>query len=316
MVRSAARRTIAAAVDIGAYSVHLLVAEVGAHDLRTIHDESAFLGLGAKLGAGGRLGVARETLRETLAGFVAHAATLGAETVTIVGTDPLRRASDRDYAIEEIRSALGIDVVVLSKEQEAMLAVIGGHGGRPVPEKQIVIDVGGGSTEIVLARPGTAWSAVGLPLGAARLTTIHVTHDPPTADEMARLRGDVVEAMRRAPDDTASRLVAVGGTARSLLRVGRPPTNRILSARRIRKVLDVLVDSPSAEVAERYGIRLSRARVLPAGATILSVALERYRLDRLSVAVGGLREGTILVAHRAGPGWLEHLPRLARGWSG
>ena len=153
MVRGPARAT-AAAVDIGSYSVHLLVADVSRHSLRVRHDESAFLGLGRRLGAGDKLGPARATLRETIAGFVAQATALGATTISLVGTDPLRRAADRDYAIEEIRSVTGLEVSVLSHEEEAMLALLGVQQGQPIKRELVMVDVGGGSTEIVVARPG------------------------------------------------------------------------------------------------------------------------------------------------------------------
>ena len=122
-------------------------------------------------------------------------------------------------------------------------------------------------------------------------------------------------ALQAAPSSSAKGLVAVGGTARSLLRVGPPMSDRELSASRIGWVLDLLVSEPAATIAERYGVRLSRAMVLTAGAAILAGALERYGLGRLRVAPGGLREGLLLAAHHAGAGWRSELPALTRGWS-
>jgi exopolyphosphatase/pppGpp-phosphohydrolase len=72
--------------------------------------------------------------------------------------------------------------------------------------------------------------------------------------------------------------------------------------------------APAAVTAERYGVRISRAGVLAAGASILLGALDRYRLDRLRVASGGLREGLILAASRSGTNWRSELRDLARGW--
>jgi len=309
------KRTIAAAVDIGSYSVHLLVAEVGTHALRTVHDESAFLGLGRRLLDNGRLGSARVLLRETIEGFAAHAATLGAREITIVGTDPLRRAPDGAYAIDDIRTSTGIDVTVLGHEEEAMLALIGVQQGRPLAHDVVMVDVGGGSTEVLVGGPGRSVTARGLQLGAARLTGVHLAGDPPTPVELLALRTEVRSAMGDAPEFRPEELIAVGGTARSLLRVGAPTRSRVIGAGRIRKALDIVGRSDAATVSERYGVRLSRAKVLAAGATILAVALERYGLTRLRVAQGGLREGTILAAHRAGPAWRDHVEELARGWS-
>ncbi|HJP88349.1 MAG TPA: hypothetical protein VJ850_04880 [Candidatus Limnocylindrales bacterium] len=309
------RPALAAAVDIGSYSVHLLVAEVDGRDLRVIHDESAFLGLGRRLTGTGRLGAARLTLRETLEGYVAHAGALGAATITLVGTDPLRRAADAAGAIEEIRASTGIEVAVLEHEEEAMLALIGVLGGRPLRRDVVMVDVGGGSTEVLTGGPKRPISAVGLPLGAARLTGVHIAADPPAPIELLALRTEVRAAMAAAPPFDADELIAVGGTARSLLRVGPPSPNRVVSARRVRRALELISTTDAISISERFNVRLSRARVLAAGATILAVALERYELSQLRVAVGGLREGVILAAHRAGPDWRQRLPELAKGWS-
>jgi exopolyphosphatase / guanosine-5'-triphosphate,3'-diphosphate pyrophosphatase len=310
----APRSAIAAAVDIGSYSVHLLVAEVDGHALRVIHDESAFLGLGRRLTQAGRLGAARSTLRETIEGYVAHAGALGATSITVVGTDPLRRAADAVGAVQEILASTGIGVAVLEHEEEAMLALIGVLGGRPMQRDLVMVDVGGGSTEVLTGGPKRSITAVGLPLGAARLTGVHVTSDPPAPLELLALRTEVRAAMGAAPPFDADELIAVGGTARSLLRVGPPSPNRVISARRVRRALEVIGTSDAASIADRFNVRLSRARVLAAGATILAVALDHYELRRLRVAAGGLREGVILASNRAGPSWRERLPALARGW--
>lgn len=314
MVQAPARAEIAAAIDIGSYSVHLLVAEISGEELRERHDESAFLGLGRTIDAEGRLGTARDLLRDTIVGFADHARALGASAITVVGTDPLRRAADSDEAIEELRNLTGIDIVTLSHEEEALLALLGVQEGRPVTREQVLVDVGGGSTEILVAAPERGPIAVGLPLGATRLTGVHIAHDPPTVEEIERLQAEVASAMELAPHSNTSQLVAVGGTARNLLRIGPPLANRVLSARRIRYALDAMTAVPAATIAEHHGVRLSRARVLPAGASILLGALERYRADRLRVATGGLREGLIFAAYQAGPSWRPRIRDLARGW--
>jgi exopolyphosphatase/guanosine-5'-triphosphate,3'-diphosphate pyrophosphatase len=315
MARATAKPAIAAAVDIGSYSVHLLVAEVDGHALRVVHDESAFLGLGRRLIETGRLGSARSTLWETIAGYAAHAAALGARTITLVGTDPLRRAADSRGAVDDIRASTGLDVAVLEHEEEAMLALVGVLMGRPLRRDLVMVDVGGGSTEVLTGGPKRPIAAIGLPLGAARLSGVHIASDPPAPIELVALRAEVRAAMGTAPAFDADELVAVGGTARSLLRVGPGSPDRVLSARRIRRALELIATTDAASISDRFGVRLSRARVLAAGATILAAALEHYELSRLRVAAGGLREGVILAAHRGGTAWRERLPELARGWT-
>src|SRR6266446_7379673 len=120
MARKRPKAEVAAAVDIGSYSVHLLVANVRGHLLQPLHDESAYLGLGRAIDETGGLGEARPRLAETISGYAMRAWSLGATTLTIVGTDPLRRARDASEAISEIASSTGVDVGVLSHDEEAL----------------------------------------------------------------------------------------------------------------------------------------------------------------------------------------------------
>lgn len=314
MARKRPRTEVAAAVDIGSYSVHLLVASVRGHLLEPSYDESAYLGLGRAIDETGGLGQAREPLVETISNYAMRAWSLGAARITIVGTDPLRRAADAPEAIAAIAASTGLDVGVLDHDEEALVALVGVQAGRPVLRDTAVVDIGGGSTEVLAVGPARDPEAVGLPLGATRLTGMHVHHDPPTDAEVAALLGYSLLEMARAPTFAPAELIAVGGTARSLLRVGPRLANRALTHRRVRRALTLMTVAPAEVTAERYGIRLSRAHVLAAGASILLGALDRYRLDRLRVAAGGLREGLILAASRAGPGWRSELRDLARGW--
>ncbi|HLX34935.1 MAG TPA: hypothetical protein VKR30_06770 [Candidatus Limnocylindrales bacterium] len=307
-------RTILAAIDIGSYSVHLLVGRVRGRRVDVVHDESAFLGLGRTIDRTGLLGPARRDLTATLAAYKIAALSQDASAVTVVGTDPLRRAPDAAEAIQEIEAATGLRAAMISHEEEARIALVGVTGGRPIVRSTAVVDVGGGSTEVLVAQPGIDPVAVGLPLGATRLTGMHVEHDPPTPLELAAMAAIARAAMGDAPGPAPAEAIAVGGTARSLLRVGPPLSNRALGRHRIENALALVGGSPSAQIAQRYSIRPSRAAVLAAGATILHAALERYDLDHLRVARGGLREGLILATAQAGPDWRARLGELARGW--
>ena len=311
MARERRRQRIGAAIDIGSYSVHLLVAEQRGKRLLERHDESAFLGLGRTVDADGQLGHGAAQLIDTLAAFVQRARDQGAPTVTVVGTDPLRRAADAPKVIADVRSALGLDVAVLSHEEEALAALLGVQAGLPLGRETVMVDVGGGSTEVLVAHPSRRPVAVGLPLGAARLTGRHVRNDPPTQGELRAMRDASRMAFRDAPDATPSELIAVGGTARSLLRVGPRLTNRVLTGRRIGRAVDIITANPAIAVASQYAVRVSRAHVLAAGAAILQAAMNRYRLDRVRVAKGGLREGLILAWLAAGSGWRDEVAPMA-----
>jgi len=308
---------VAAAVDIGSNSVHLLAAVVAGHRLVPLVDESELLGLGATVDLEGRLGsVRRDELVSVLVRYVNQARTLGATAVTLVGTEPLRRAADADRVVADVHRLVAETVHILSHEEEAFLMLIGVTAGRQVPAELGVIDVGGGSSEVALVAPGRPAYAGGISVGSARLTARMVEHDPPTKEEIAALRAAARAAMEEAPAGAPRLLVAVGGTASNLLRVlPEAALDGTLTRARLAQALAVLGAEPSAEAAVRHAVRPVRARILPAGAVILDTLLEHYGLDQLRVSDAGIREGVIFAVRHLPASWRERLPVLAEGWS-
>ncbi|MEA2026865.1 MAG: hypothetical protein U9O18_09245, partial [Chloroflexota bacterium] len=180
---------IGAAIDVGSNSVHLLVAEVGDEETRVLADESVLLGLGAMVDMEGRIpdeGAAAAI--EALTDYIAVAQDEGAEWITLLATEPLRRASNRSHFCDAVEEATGRPLHVLSHEEEAELTVLGVLDGEAPDEALMVLDIGGGSSEIVLLEPGGDPVVGVMPVGSARLTAQHVEDDPPTVEEVAALR--------------------------------------------------------------------------------------------------------------------------------
>ena len=310
-----AGQTVHAAIDIGSNSVHLLVAVVAGHHLSPLADESVFLGLGQAADGGGFGALLRAELAVALLRYVAIAARLGAVSLTLVGTEPLRRSPDAAEAIADTERVLGRPLQVLTHEEEGILTLIGATGGRPVGSELVVVDIGGGSSEFVVVGPGRDPIAVGVQVGSARLTARHVRHDPPTAEEVALLRTATRELVATAPRASPHDLILVGGTAENLARLVRAATrDRALTGELFAHALTILAAEPSTVIAEHYAIKPARARVLPAGAVIVETILDHYGVDRASVSAAGIREGTILAVAAAGETWRRRLTELARGW--
>jgi exopolyphosphatase/guanosine-5'-triphosphate,3'-diphosphate pyrophosphatase len=316
---------IHAAVDAGSNSVHLLVASIRGHDLETLVDESVFLGLARRVDAAGSLGAeARDSLTSVLAGYVATARARGAQGIVLLGTEPFRRASDAARAVGQIELATGSGFHVISHDEEAYLTLVGVTCGRPLEAELAVVDIGGGSTEVVDARPGSRVSVDAVPIGSARLTAAVIEHDPPTRREVEALRVEAAEHVAALPGSAARDIVAAGGTASNLAKVldpivgapdgGRPTADRYLTRPRLAEALELLLAAPSQEVAERHALNPVRARVLPAGAAILGAILDRYGVDVVRVADEGLREGAVLAMAHAGASWRDRLPSLVMGW--
>jgi exopolyphosphatase / guanosine-5'-triphosphate,3'-diphosphate pyrophosphatase len=307
---------VGASVDLGSNSVHLLVAAVAGHRLEALIDESVFLGLGSAVVERGFLGRgARVELAATLTAYAATARGLGARHVTLLGTEPIRRATDAAAIVHEVGLATGAPLYVLSHEEEAFLTLVGVTEGMPVTHETLVVDIGGGSSEFCIVDAARPPRAAGLQLGSARLTDRFVAHDPPTADELAAMRAAASTAVGRAPDARPREIVAVGGTATNLLKIiPEAALDRFLTRERIAHAEAALASQPAAEAAIRYRMKPIRARLLPAGGAILDAILERYGADRIRVSDAGIREGAILAVEHAELSWRDRLAELAHGW--
>lgn len=299
---------VGAAIDLGSTSIHLLVAGIGPAGLTPLADESAFLGLGAAATGPGLLGAAgRRLLATTVAGFAERARSLGAETVTVVGTEPLRRLADAARIVAEIAAAARVPVHVLGHDEEGWLTLAGVTDGRPADRPIVVADIGGGSTEIVVAGPGRPAEAFGLRLGAAGLTAAIAAHDPATPDEHLALAGAAAAALAGlGPGGSgATELILVGGTASNLAKLVAP--DRILDRERLIEARSVLAAGPAESVAAARGLRAARVRLLPAGAAIVEALLGRFGVERARVSEAGIREGLVRVVDRDGPAWRDRV---------
>jgi exopolyphosphatase/guanosine-5'-triphosphate,3'-diphosphate pyrophosphatase len=311
-----AGRQVGAAVDLGSTSVHLLVAAVVDHRVEPLIDESLFLGLGAAVEARGLLGTpGRRELANALSAYAAQARGAGASATTFVGTAPLRRLADAARIVADVEAASGVPLHVLSHEEEGFLTLIGVTEGRPVEHDVLVVDIGGGSSEFVTIGLGRRARAVGVRVGAAKLTGRHVGGDPPRLDELEALRVAAAELVGTAPRSRPVEVVLVGGTASNLLKIvpdGR--LTRRLTHADLETAFAVVAGHPAATVAERFLVKPARARILGAGAAIVEAIMDRYDVGDVRVADAGIREGTVIAVAHAGASWRDRLEELAHGW--
>ena len=282
-----------ACIDIGSNTTRLLVAEDDDLRLRELLAERAFTRLASACDAHGE--IAPEKIFE-IADIVARQARmadeLGADSVRVVATSAVRQAVNARALADAVDAACGLRVDVLTGEEEARLAFAGVIGMlRDPPAGDLgVVDVGGGSTELVVgtARAGVTWS-ISLPVGSSNATDAELSHDPPSKEELARLRGRLAKLFGDVEAPRLSRAYAVGGSATTLQRL----VGTVLQRESLMLGLQQLVALPAAEIAGRLDMHAERVRLLPAAILLLDAASHAFRAP-LQMGGGGLREGVVL----------------------
>jgi exopolyphosphatase/guanosine-5'-triphosphate,3'-diphosphate pyrophosphatase len=292
-----AQQQTAAALDVGSNTVRLLIASVDPSGrLDPVLDRSSFARLGMGVESSGQLREDRMRIAlDAIGEFQRLCAALGIEELPAVATSAVRDARNGAEFVERVREETGVDVAIVSGEREAELTFMGATAGTDPEVDVVVMDLGGGSAELVAGRAGKPQRAFSLPLGAGRITERFVSHDPPQPGELDAVAEHVRAAL---PEDAALRgrvLLFTGGTAShvaSLQEIRESPAR--IDAARLDQTLRLLVSAPSAEIAQRHSIDPGRAKVLPAGVGALRAALDVLQPSEALITHGGLREGIIL----------------------
>jgi exopolyphosphatase/guanosine-5'-triphosphate,3'-diphosphate pyrophosphatase len=291
--------TVVGAVDLGTNSTRLLVAAVEDGRLRELDRRLVITRLGE--GVDGRrrlLPVPVARVRNVLADFRRAAKARGAERVLLVATSAVRDAENGEALLGEIEWSYGFDTRLLSGDEEAELTVRGVAAGRTLEPGTLVVDVGGGSTELVLADGGFRES---LDLGCVRMTERF-------GDDLHGLRRAVAALLaERIPDEAVARVhsaVGVAGTVTTLatLDLGLPAEDReLVDGHRIpldavEAQLARLAALPLEERRRVPGLEPERAPVIVAGVAIVAELLRRFRLDALEASEHDLLDGAALAA--------------------
>lgn len=278
-------------VDVGSNTVRLLVADVRGDDVEPVHEERAFLGLGAELLAHDR--IRRRKLRElarVAEGYAASARRLGVRALETVVTAPGRQG-DPEPLLAVLARSTEAHVRVASAEEEGQLAFAGALARSGLDEGVVAVcDVGGGSTEIVVGTPllGPAWVR-SVDVGSLRLTAAHLLGDPPSPAELDAARDVAAAQIGALTPPRPEVALATGGSARAIAKLVGGPYGRA----ELDGVLARLLERPAALTAEQLGLRAERARTLAAGALVLREVSALLGVP-FTPARGGIREGAAL----------------------
>lgn len=285
-----------AALDVGSNTIRLLVARVAGGGLQAVLDRSEFVRLGLDVDASGRLRPDREQAGLTAIGDMAAAARQqGVDTIWCVATSAVRDAANGRQFVQRVRDVTGVEVQIISGDQEARLTFLGATLGLDLAGGAIVCDLGGGSAELIAAGSQSLLWAHSLKIGSGRLTDRYVHHDPPTPSEQAAVQQDVRGALHTLPAFPAHEAVFTGGTATHVSYLAhRQGVVVALDVQTLQQVREVLTAHPAAEIARRHDIKLERAQVLPAGVCALQAIAAFYGIGDIVITQRGIREGIII----------------------
>ena len=307
-----------AAVDIGANSVRLKIAELGRSRLKVIHEDREVTRLGESVFRNNAL--APEAMAHTvkvLTRFYRATQKFHVEQVRVVATSPLRDSKNAHAFLEWVKSATGWKVEIISGLEEGRLIHLGILSNLRIENKDVLLfDLGGGSCEVTISERGHIREMFSLPLGAVRLTQEFLLHDPPKSKEVERMREYIAEQVNRiAPTIRNYRVdlaIATSGTAAALSSAARSIQKRSKYAHKVSHSMtaglarELAVHSRSER--ERYpGIGPRRAEIIVSGAFVFSELMAQYELPSFQYSPLGLRDGLLAqMAADAGIGTRAH----------
>jgi exopolyphosphatase/guanosine-5'-triphosphate,3'-diphosphate pyrophosphatase len=300
-----------AVVDIGTNSTRLLIAEVkDGHVTEELVRESRVTRLGQGVDATGALG--EEPMQRVYAVLDDYRKLIdeyGAQVTVAVLTSAVRDASNGAAFTQDVRDRYGLDAHTIAGTEEAELTFRGATSERPHDTDDgeiVVVDIGGGSTEIVAGHNGEVIFFVSLQAGVVRQTERHLHDDPPTAEQLRALADEVGAIIAaEVPEEIRKRVtlvVAVAGTATSAGAIDlelepydpEKVHGHVLSLETLERQLERLASLPNDERREVAGLHPDRAPTIVAGVVMLIAVLRAFGLDRIEVSEHDILRGAAL----------------------
>jgi exopolyphosphatase/guanosine-5'-triphosphate,3'-diphosphate pyrophosphatase len=294
-----------AVIDVGSNSARLLVADVAGRRVSPVERRSTVTRLGRGVDLSGRLSAeAVEDACRAIADYVATIGELEVDSVEAIATSAVRDSENGSAFVAELRERFALSARVLDGEEEARLTYLGATAEHMPTEPTLVVDIGGGSTELIVGTGEEIAFHTSLQAGVVRHTERHIASDPPTAVELEALAADVRGLIEAASGDAerASKGVAVAGTPTSLaaieLKLEPYDPNRVhghgLSLPSIQRMLSQLASSPLSKRIEIPGMHPERAPTIVAGVVILVETMRAFGLEEIEVSEHDILYGTAI----------------------
>jgi len=306
---------ILAGIDIGTNSLRLLIADTSGGSLRELISDRRITRLGQDLERHGLLSPqAMERSFNAIVAFQKSIQKHGARQTSAIGTSALRRAGNASVFIDRVRQHTGLVIRVISGEEEARLTLLGVERSLAASKgtyhnalaAALVMDIGGGSTEIIVTHPDKRPVIASLPLGAVYLTDQFIKSDPPSSEDLACLRESVHEELNASMGTyqltgnsicigTAGTITTLAAIDQGLAQYDPNKINRsVLTLEFISAVILKLETSTLEERKKIQGLETGREDIILAGSMIVQEIMRFFGFDTMVVSDWGLREGIVI----------------------
>jgi exopolyphosphatase/guanosine-5'-triphosphate,3'-diphosphate pyrophosphatase len=299
-----------AVIDIGTNSARLLVADVDGGRVAPVERRSTVTRLGRGVDLSGRLATeAIEDAARAVGEYVEVIGGLEVGAVDAIATSAVRDAANGGAFVAELRERYALSARVLSGDEEARLTYVGATAEQPPAEPTLVVDIGGGSTELVVGQGREISFHTSMQAGVVRHTERHLVHDPPTPVELEALatdaRGLIATATAAAPKASAG--IAVAGTPTSLaaIELALEPYDpaqvhgHVLGLGSVQRDLSRLASAPLSQRVEITGLHPDRAPTIVAGVVILVETMRAFGLDRIAVSEHDILYGAAIALYES-----------------
>jgi exopolyphosphatase/guanosine-5'-triphosphate,3'-diphosphate pyrophosphatase len=297
-----------ASIDVGTNTALLLAAEVSPQlQIHPLVQREKIVRLGEGVDERRLLkAAAMARVMQALAEYLRECRELNVEGVVVSGTSAVRDAANRDDLIHQIKQTFGLELRVLSGEDEARLTYLGALSNKQYLTGEILlIDIGGGSTEFIAGARDRIAAALSIDIGSVRLTERFVRSDPITDEEFSVLENFIeqqIQIIKKNFTPPPQNLVGAAGTVTTLaamhLQLHEYDAERVdrctLSFQQVAEIIDVLRRKSLAEKKQLPGLNPARADVILAGAMILWQAMRAFGYAEVAVSDRGLRFGVLL----------------------
>ena len=313
-----------AAIDIGSNSIRMMAAEVSHGETAILAQDRQVVRLGESVFRSGQVSAEALTImRSTLERMAAGYKGLDVVGVRAVATSAVRDAGNQDEFLQAANAALGTNVEIISGPEEARLIHLGVEARWPrAKERTLIIDVGGGSAELIIAQNGQLIDAVSRPLGAVRLNEVFLKRDPPSAEECRRLDAYIEEKLqpfvKLHAAEKFDRTIVTSATAAAIVcaanqvpRARREEADRMrATVSQVRELFQALISSSLDARRKLTGIGPRRAEIVTGGTAVFLKALDLFGQRSIHYCGAGVRDG--IIADLAARGVGRELAQLSR----